>query len=78
MSDFRARPAGCPDEIDALELYDGNWPSDKPFPLTPLEAWWLLQGYAVKPQAGITSHQVTDDLPGKFELFDGYLVLWRS
>jgi len=74
---YNERPANCPDEVDALETYGGNWPSDQPFPFTPLEAWWILQGYAVKPQADLTMDQF-DQLPGKIERSNGYVVLWRA
>ena len=38
-----------PAEIDARIEYP-VWPDDKPFPLTPLEAWYVMQGYAVRPK----------------------------
>ena len=72
------RPDGCPDEIDAKEQYGGNWPSDKPFPLTPMEAWYVLQGYSVRPRNAQITVEMLDDLPGKLELSNGYLMLWRS
>jgi hypothetical protein len=53
------------------------WPESKPFPLTPLEAWYVLQGWAVKPKAGLTLDQALD-LPGKVEFGDGYVWLWQS
>jgi len=54
------------------------WPEGKPFPLTPLEAWYV-QGWAVnvKPKAGLTLDQALD-LPGKIEFGDGYVWLWQS
>ena len=34
------------------------WPENEPFPLTPLEAWYVLKGYAVAPAAGFTTEQL--------------------
>ncbi len=53
-----------------------TWPADKPFPLTQLEAWYVLQGWEVKPAAGLTSDQL-DALPGKIEGGNGWLWLWQ-
>ena len=75
---FGDRPPGCPAEIDALEQYGGNWPADKPFPFTPEEAWWLLQGYSVKPRNCDMTFEIFNELPGKLEMSDGYVMLWRS
>jgi hypothetical protein len=54
-----------------------TWPADKPFPLTPLEAWYVLQGWEVTPVGGITLEQVRE-LPGKIEGGNGWVRLWRS
>ena len=53
------------------------WPTDKPFPLTPLEAWYVMQGWEVKPAAGLTFDQF-NELPGKIEGGDGWVCLWQS
>ncbi len=53
-----------------------TWPADKPFPLTPLEAWYVLQGWEVKPAAGLTFDQL-NALPGKMEGGSGWLWLWQ-
>lgn len=53
------------------------WPAGKPFPLTPLEAWYVLQGWAVRPAAGI-SMEVFLEMPGKVEIGDGWFRLWQS
>jgi len=50
------------------------WPAEEPFPLTPMEAWWLLHGYAVKPASPI-SPEARRALPGPIESHDGYLVI---
>ena len=42
------------------------WPADKPFPLTPLEAWYVMQGYVVQPAGGFTTDQLFE-MPGSFE-----------
>ena len=39
---------------------------DKPFQLTPLEAWYVMQGYAVKPAATFTFDEFIK-LPGALE-----------
>ncbi len=54
-----------------------TWPTDKPFPLTPLEAWYVMQGWEVKPAAGLTFDQF-NELPGKIEGGDGWVCLWQS
>ena len=36
---------GQPDpEVVRRVAYDAVWPAGKPFPLTPLEAWYVMQG----------------------------------
>lgn len=35
-----------------------TWPADKPFPLTPMEAWYVMQGYVVQPAGGFTTDQL--------------------
>ena len=49
----------------------------KPFPLTPLEAWYVMQGWEVKPVAGITGTQIAYVMPGKIEGGNGWLQLWQ-
>ena len=53
------------------------WPPDKPFPLTPLEAWYVMRGWEVAPAAGITADQIAEELPGKLEGGDGWIQLWQ-
>jgi hypothetical protein len=50
------------------------WPADKPFPLTPLEAWYVMQGYTVKPAAKIPLEDFLL-LPGQIEGSDEGLCL---
>jgi hypothetical protein len=57
--------------------YTDIWPADEPFPLNPLEAWYLLQGWEVAPAAGVTGEQVMK-IPAKAEGGNGWIVLWRS
>ena len=52
------------------------WPADEPFPLTSLEAWYLLQGWEIAPAAGITSDQLLK-IPAKAAGGNGWIVLWR-
>jgi len=49
----------------------------KPFPLTPLETWYVLQGWEVVPAAGMTFEQA-DALPSKVEAGAGWVRLWQS
>ena len=53
------------------------WPPDKPFPLTPLEAWYVMRGWEVAPAAGVTMQQILEELPGKLEGGDGWIQLWQ-
>ena len=53
------------------------WPAGKPFPLTPLEAWYVMQGWEVKPAAGITGTQIVEEMPGKLEGRNGWVLLWQ-
>ena len=53
--------------------YGRLWPSDQPFPLTPLEAWYVRQGWEVAPAAETTLKQA---LPGKVEA--GWVRLWHA
>ncbi len=46
--------------------YDLSWPADKPFPLTPLEAWHVMQGHTVRPAATCTFEKFMQ-LPGNLE-----------
>jgi hypothetical protein len=70
-------PASAPHpEVVRRAIRPDIWPSGKPFPLTPLEAWYLLQGWEVAPAAGITMEQVME-LPAQAEGGDGWVVLWR-
>ncbi len=54
------------------------WPPDKPFPLTPLEAWYVMRGWDVAPAAGVTMQQIIEELPGKLEGGNGWIQLWQS
>jgi hypothetical protein len=38
-----------------------------PFPLSPMECWYLVQGWAVKPAADTLSLDDQVDLPGRLE-----------
>ena len=75
---YGQRPLNCPPEVDAIEEYGGGWSSDKPFPQTAEEALWVLMGYAVKPASGPLSLEDHSLIPGKCELSNGRLVLWRA
>ena len=62
-------------EVDCRREYP-VWPSDKPFPLTPLEAWYVLQGWSVKPKQEVSMDEFLE-LPGKLEYSHGYVMLWQ-
>ena len=50
------------------------WTGEKEFPLTPLETWYIMKGYAVRPATPVT----VDDLltmPGELEMSNGYIML---
>ena len=64
-------------EVRRRIAYENVWPSDKPFPLTPLEAWYVLQGWKVAPAGGVTWEQV-EALPGKMEAGAGWVRLWQA
>ncbi|MGI4744747.1 MAG: hypothetical protein ACRYFY_01695 [Janthinobacterium lividum] len=53
------------------------WPPNKPFPLTPLEAWYVMRGWDVAPAAGVTMQQILEELPGKLEGGNGWVQLWE-
>lgn len=53
------------------------WPADKEFPLTPLEAWYIMRGYAVRPARAVSMEEFLE-FPGKLEMSDGYIMLWQS
>ncbi len=46
--------------------YESSWPANKPFPLTPLEAWYVLQGFTVKPATSFTLEEFRQ-FPGRIE-----------
>ena len=64
------------DKVDYRVAY-AHWPVDKEFPLTPLEAWYVLRGYAVRPARQMTMDEFLE-LPGMLELSDGYVMLRQT
>ena len=68
------------DEVDPEVIrkvgYGYQWPEDQPFPLTPLEAWYVLRGWKVRPSSGLTMDQF-NALPGKIEGGEGWVELWQ-
>jgi hypothetical protein len=76
MTDTKAPSQPHPEVVRRM-CYASVWPADKPFPLTPLEAWYLLQGWEVKPAGGITAEQVAE-MPGKIEGGNGWVQLWQA
>lgn len=53
----------------------GRWPADKPFPLTDAECAELVRGGAVRWRGTFDDF---DLLPGKYEMIDGWIYLWRA
>jgi hypothetical protein len=53
------------------------WPAGKEFPLTPLEAWYVMRGYAVRPARHVSMEEFLE-LPGQMELSDGYIMLRQT
>lgn len=61
-----------PPEIDAKDY--GMAMSAEEFPLTPLEAWFIMRGYWVKPKRPVDVDKLVT-LPGLLEMSDGYIGL---
>jgi hypothetical protein len=53
------------------------WPAGKEFPLTPLEAWYVMRGYAVRPKSPLPLEELLE-LPGQLEFSDGYVMLRQT
>ena len=68
--------SGNGDKVDYRIDYR-PWPSDKEFPLTPLEAWYVMRGYAVRPSRPLSMEEFLE-LPEQLELSDGYVMLRQS
>lgn len=62
--------------VDFIEPYNNIW-SEEDFPLTPVEAWYVMRGYAVKPKKPVDVDQMLK-MPGKLEMSNGYIMLWES
>ncbi len=46
-------PGPAHPEVVRRVVYEGTWPEGEAFPLTPLEAWYVMQGWAMQPAGGI-------------------------
>jgi len=64
-------------EVVRRVVYEGIWPAGEAFPLTPLEAWYVMQGWAVQPAGGINIDQV-GAMPGRIEGGTGWVWLAQS
>ena len=53
------------------------WPRDEDFPLTFMEAWYIMKGYAVRPAREIALNTFLE-LPGQLEMSDGYIMLRQT
>lgn len=58
--------------VDYRQHYGNVW--DEGFPLTPLEAWYVMRGFAVRPKAAL-DRETFARLPGDLERADGYVML---
>lgn len=73
----RIKETGKPHpEVDRKVDYP-VWPADKAFPLTPLEAWYVLQGWSVQPKQALSMDEFLD-LPGMLEFADDRVMLRQS
>jgi hypothetical protein len=63
-----------PEAVDFRTYYE-TWPHDKKFPLTPLEAWYIMKGHAVRPKKQVDEFL---KLPGQLECVDGYIMLKQT
>jgi hypothetical protein len=63
------------DRDDPATWFPDCWPDDKPFPLTDAECARLVRGHPVR-WPGTVDEML--ELPGKYELVDGWLYLWRA
>jgi hypothetical protein len=68
--------AGDGEKVDFRVGYQ-PWPAGKEFPLTPREAWYVMQGYAVRPARQVSLEEFLE-LPGQLELSDGYIMLRQT
>ena len=64
-------------EVDRREFYRVWSDEEPPFPITPLEAWYILQGWAVRPKEPLAMETFLE-LPGRLEMVDGYIMLRQS
>ena len=72
-------PAEIAQHPEVVRFEAGSvWPADKSFPLTPLEAWYVMRGWWVAPEAGLTMEQIIEELPGRLVGGGGWVGLWRT
>ena len=76
MSDRESREIVSDPHPEVVRWLDNQcpWPTDKPFPLTLLEARYIMQGYTVGPAARIILEDMLT-LPGSPEGGDGGIML---
>jgi hypothetical protein len=55
----------------------GGWPDDEPLPLDPDECVALVKGLAVRPRKPFDV-QMLSQLPGKWEMMDGWIWVYRT
>jgi hypothetical protein len=62
--------------VDYREEYR-PWPAEKPFPLTPLEARYVVRGSAVGPSYPLSIDEFLE-LPAQLKLSDAYVMLRQT
>jgi hypothetical protein len=65
-----------PCDID-VKTNENTWLEHASFPITPLEAWYLLRGYLVKTKRDIAP-EIYALLPVELKTLDGYVMLAKS
>lgn len=61
-----------PHGIDAKDY--GNIVPTEEFPLSPVETWFIMRGYWVKPRVPVDVERLLT-FPGLLEMSDGYIGL---
>lgn len=70
------RSDDTPPEVDGLRT--GYAVPAERYPLTPLECWFVMRGYAVKPRTPVSVDDLLNWMPGHLEMVDGYILLRKG
>ncbi len=63
--------------VTARRCYPTWDPAASAFPLTPIECWYVMQGWAVLP-ASRPNADVVLEMPGEIEMSDGFVMLRQT